>query len=442
MVLILIVVPSRVEVERYEQMKFHIESLVGKINGKFGSPGWTPIIYMSRMLTFYPLVAMYAASDVALITPLRDGMNLIAKEYLSCRSDKTGVLVLSEMAGASKEMAEAVIINPNNREEIAEALLQALEMPMDEQIRRNDAMQKRLKHYNVVRWASDFMDELETVRQNRQKHCTKILNSDMHQTLLQQYRHSKRRLLLLDYDGTLVPFKIQPREAVPDAPLLRILEGLAGEPMNEVVIISGRDKDFLERCFHKLPLNLVAEHGAWTRLRTGKWQSFLPDGHEWTPKIKPLLQKYVDRIAGSLIEEKDFALVWHYRGAEFESGKLAGQELMDHLLELTANSNVHILHGNMTVEIRHSGINKGAAVLPFLSSLPADFVLCIGDDVTDEDMFAVLPETAYSIHVGLGGTDARFSLAEIYDVRALLKTMAETASSPSGVPQRAKQSVQ
>jgi trehalose 6-phosphate synthase/phosphatase len=440
-VLILIVVPSRVEVDHYEQMKTHIESLVGKINGKFGTPGWTPIVYMSRMLTFSPLVAMYAASDVALITPLRDGMNLIAKEYLSCRSDKTGVLVLSEMAGASKELVEAIIINPNNREEIAEALGQALKMPLDEQIQRNDAMQKRLKRYDVVRWADDFTDELEMARQNRQKHYTKILSPDMRQRLLEQYRHSKQRLLFLDYDGTLVHFKTQPQEAVPDASILRILAGLAEDPLNEVVIISGRSKGFLEQCFPKLPISMAAEHGAWIKMRGGKWQSFVPDAHEWTPKIKPLLQKYVDRVAGSLIEEKDFALVWHYRGAEYEPGKLAAQELRDHLLELTANSNVHVLQGNMTVEIRPAMVNKGTAAVQFLSAITPDFTLCIGDDITDEDMFVALPENAYSIHVGLGGTEARFSLADINDARALLKTLAETVSPYSIHPQRTKQSI-
>ena len=440
-VLILIVVPSRVEVEHYEQMKNHIESLVGKINGRFGNPGWTPIIYMSRALTFSPLVAMYAASDIALITPLRDGMNLIAKEYLACRADKTGVLVLSEMAGASKELVEAIIINPNNREEIAEALLQALEMPVDEQVQRNISMQMRLKRYDVVQWASDFMSELQTAQQTRQKHYMKILSPEMRLKLLAQYCKSKRRLLLLDYDGTLVPFETRPQDAVPDASLLRFLAALAEDPRNEVVIISGRDKDFLENCLSKIPISMVAEHGAWTKMRGEKWQAFGKDAHEWTPKIKPLLQKYVDRIAGSFIEEKDFALVWHYRGADLEPGKLAAQELKDHLLELTANSDVHILQGNKTVEIRPAGVNKGTASVQILSTFLPDFTLCIGDDVTDEDMFAALPDSAYTIHVGLGGTDARFSLAGTKEARELLKSMAEATSNGNAAVHPRKQSV-
>ncbi len=440
-VLILIVVPSRVEVEHYEQMKKQIESLVGKINGKFGNPGWTPIVYMSRALTFSPLMAMYAASDIALITPLRDGMNLIAKEYLACRTDKTGVLVLSEMAGASKELVEAIIINPNNREEIAEALLQALEMPEDEQVQRNNSMQVRLKRYDVVRWASDFISELQTAQLSRQKHYMKILSPEMQRKLLDQYCNSKRRLLLLDYDGTLVPFKTRPQDAVPDASLLRFLAALAEDPCNEVAIISGRDKNFLENCFLEIPISMVAEHGAWIRMHGEKWQAFGKNAHDWTPKIKPLLQKYVDRIAGSFIEEKDFALVWHYRGADLEPGKLAAQELKDHLLELTANSDVHILQGNKTVEIRPAGVNKGTASLQLLSTFLPDFTLCIGDDVTDEDMFAALPDSAYTIHIGLGGTDARFSLAGTMEARRLLKSLAEATSAGNAALRGKKHSV-
>jgi trehalose 6-phosphate synthase/phosphatase len=429
-VLILIVVPSRVEVEHYKRMKNQIESLVGKINGKFGSPEWTPIVYMSRALTFSPLTAMYAASDVALITPLRDGMNLIAKEYLACRPDKTGVLILSEMAGASKELVEAIIINPNNREEIAEALQHALEMPKEEQIMRNSAMQNRLKHYDVIRWATDFIEELHDVQQTRLRHRMKILNPEMQEMLLNQYCRSKRRLLLLDYDGTLVPFKTRPGDAVPDADLLRTLNLLAADPCNEIAIISGRDRHFLKRCFSEIQISLAAEHGAWIKMRGGRWQSFVLDTYDWKPKIKPLLQKYVDRVAGSFIEEKDFALVWHYRGADIEPGKLAAQELEDNLRELTANSDVHVLQGNRTVEIRPAVANKGTAVMQMLSAISPDFVLCIGDDVTDEDMFAALPESAYSIHVGLGQTEAMFSLPGVDDFRELLKSMAAAEAPP------------
>ena len=167
--LIMLVVPSRIGIADYEGMKKRIEELVGKINGRFGTISWAPIIYQYRSLPFPSLAAMYAISHVALVTPLRDGMNLVAKEYVATRHDKTGVLVLSEMAGASKELPEAIIINPNNREEIADALKTALEMPREEQIRRNVIMQNRLRRYDVARWAMDFLTELLATQSGRRR---------------------------------------------------------------------------------------------------------------------------------------------------------------------------------------------------------------------------------------------------------------------------------
>jgi trehalose 6-phosphate synthase/phosphatase len=420
-VLLLIVVPSRVDVEHYELMKNEIERLVGMINGKFGSPSWTPIIYMYKALTFAPLVAMYSASHIALITPLRDGMNLIAKEYVAAREDQTGVLILSEMAGASKELLEAVIINPNDRHEIAEAIAEALEMPVEEQIRRNTIMQERLMRYDVVRWAADFMEELMGTEQERNKYMAKVLSSGDREEFIGKYCRSGSRLLLLDYDGTLVPFSVNPQNAIPSQSLVDILSDLARDPKNEVVIVSGRRKGFLDQWFSRLPISLVAEHGAWVKEPAQEWKMAAPLPHDWKPKLKPLLERYVNRVAGSSIEEKDFALVWHYRGAEAEPGKLAAQELKDHLLALTANMDLHVLQGNKTVEIRIAGTTKATGSLPFLSRGPHDFILCMGDDQTDEDLFAVLPEMADSIRVGLGNTRARRTMADVEAVVSLLK---------------------
>jgi trehalose 6-phosphate synthase/phosphatase len=163
----MLVVPSRIGIADYEGMKKQIEELVGKINGRFGTIHWTPIIYQYRSLPFPSLAAMYAISHVALVTPLRDGMNLVAKEYVATRHDKTGVLVLSEMAGASKELPEAIIINPNNREEIADALKTALEMPREEQMRRNVIMQTRLRRYDVPAGPWILAELLSTVRSTK-----------------------------------------------------------------------------------------------------------------------------------------------------------------------------------------------------------------------------------------------------------------------------------
>jgi trehalose 6-phosphate synthase/phosphatase len=423
-VLILLVVPSRTDVEHYEMMKGQIEALVGRINGQFGSPHWTPIIYMFRTLTFSPLCALYSASHVALVTPLRDGMNLIAKEYVASRTDQTGVLILSEMAGASKELVEAIIINPNNRQEIAEALVEALDMPEEEQVRRITTMQKRLQQHTVLRWASDFMEELENTIETRRKYYAKVLGPNIRANLVQHCRQSRRRLFMLDYDGTLIPFSASPHDALPSQSLIDVLRELSQEPRNEVVIISGRKRAFLDEWFSKLPISLIAEHGAWFKEKDSDWQRSVTAAIDWKPKLKPLLERYVDRVVGSIVEEKDFALVWHYRGAEPEPGKLAAQELKDHLLALTANIDVHVLQGNKTVEVRVAGVNKGTGGRRFLSRDSYDFILCIGDDISDEDLFAVLPETAYSIRIGLGGTYAKHTIINVEDVAQLLYEMA------------------
>jgi trehalose 6-phosphate synthase/phosphatase len=210
---------------------------------------------------------------------------------------------------------------------------------------------------------------------------------------------------------------------VPSQSLLRILQDLSDDPRNEVAIISGRGRDFLDRWFSDFRINLVAEHGAWVRLPGSDWQAQAPDLNGWKPNLKPLLERYVDRVAGSFVEEKDSALVWHYRGAEAEPGKLAAQELKDHLLSITANIDLRVIQGNKTVEVRTAGANKAIGGLRLLSKGAHDFILCIGDDTTDEDLFAVLPDTANSIRVGLGHTCARHTIPDVKDVVKLLEDL-------------------
>ncbi len=423
-VLLLLVAPSRIDVSDYGMMKTQIETLVGRINGRFGSPHWTPIIYMFRTVRFSPLNALYSVSHVALITPLRDGMNLIAKEYVASRADRTGVLILSEMAGASKELLEAVIINPNNRMEIAEALLEALEMHEEEQVGRMEAMQKRLKRYDVVHWVGDFMKELGNTISASRKYNARVMSDRVRENILEHYRQSRRRLLLLDYDGTLVPFSALPQNALPSPTVIEILRDLSNEPCNEVTLVSGRKRDFLDQWFSGLQMNLAAEHGAWFKAKNQVWRMTVPPAREWMPQLRPLLQHYVDRVVGSFLEEKDFALVWHYRGADLEPAKLAARELEDHLLALTANMDLHVLPGNRTVEVRIAGVDKGTAGRRLLDGDSYDFVLCIGDDTTDEDLFVVLPDSVHSIRVGVGGTRAKHTIPGVEEVVQLLSEMA------------------
>src|SRR2546426_1801059 len=233
-VLVLSVVPSRLGAEQYEQMKEEIDKLVGSINGRFGTIDWTPIVYRYRFLPYNQLLSLFAMSDVALVTPLRDGMNLIAKEYVASRADQKGVLILSEMAGASRELGEALIVNPSDESEIVDALKTALEMPEDEQIRRNQVMQNRLGRYDVIRWGEDFTGKLHSVKDQQRKFSARLMDKPTREKLVKDYTNSEKRILFLDYDGTLSPFKERPETAVPGAILLTTLNALAVDPRNNL----------------------------------------------------------------------------------------------------------------------------------------------------------------------------------------------------------------
>jgi trehalose 6-phosphate synthase/phosphatase len=422
-VLILIVVPSRIKVEQYEQMKRQIDELVGRINGRFGSINWTPILYHYKFISFGKLIALYSASDVALVTPLRDGMNLIAKEYIAARTDGKGVLILSEMAGASKEVREAIIINPNDVNEIAAALKDALEMTEEEKVRSSLVMQARLKRHDVSHWADSFIHALLSLKEEERSLNNKLLGSTAKEQLVEEFAKAKNRLFLLDYDGTLAKLEKYPQLAKPDDDLIRFIKLLSDNPRNEVVIISGRDKITLQSWFGSLNIGLVAEHGVWIRKKKEDWRMLKQLNNDWKPKILPLLETYADRLPGSFVEDKEFSLAWHYRMADPEMASMVAKELKDDLVSFTANIGVQILQGRKVIEVKNPGMNKGDAGSNWISENNFDFIMAIGDDWTDEDLFKVLPEKAYSIKVGLTQSQARFNLHDQKDVVELLQEL-------------------
>jgi trehalose 6-phosphate synthase/phosphatase len=362
---------------------------------------------------------------VALITPLRDGMNLVAKEFVASRPDQTGVLVLSEMAGAAKEMGEALIVNPFHSDDFARALEQAFTMPLEEQIKRNQVLQDRLRRYDVNRWADEFIQSIFASQKTEAARRARTLTGRAQIGLMQQYRTSPRRALLLDYDGTLVPFAETPRLARPDPELLEIISTLAADPANEVAIVSGRSRADLEAWFGSFPISLIAEHGMWLRARGTDWRVLRSIGIGWKERVRPILQLYVDRLPGAILEEKEYSLAWHYRRADLEQASMRAQELMDDLSGFTRNIDVQVLEGNKVIEIRNTGINKGNAALEWLGSNTPEFILGVGDDWTDEDLFRALPTGACSVRVGLAKTSAQYHLANHAAVRRLLKDLCE-----------------
>ncbi len=421
--LVMVAVPSRTKVDRYMELKREVDEQIGRINGRYGTLGWSPILYLYRSLPFTTLTALYNMAQVALITPLRDGMNLVAKEYVASKRDNLGVLILSEMAGAAREMGEALIVNPFNLKEVADALKAAIEMGEEEQRGRNLRMKERLRRYDVKRWAGEFMEKLASVREIQERMEAKKLRGIALRRLLDAYKSSRRAILFLDYDGTLVPFSDRPDKARPDGELRELLRHLAGIPNNRVVLVSGRSREVLQEWFEGLPVDMVAEHGVWLKEQGSPWELIGPLKQDWKEDIRPIMEVYVDRTPGALIEEKEFSLVWHYRRSDPELGYQRARELKDALLNITENLNLSILEGNKVIEVKPSNVNKGMAATRWLSQGAWDFIMAAGDDWTDEDLFDAMPQEAYSIKVGFSVSKARFNMDSPLLIQGLLREM-------------------
>jgi len=348
-------------------------------------------------------------------------MNLVAKEFIASKTDGRGVLILSEMAGAAKEMSEAIIINPNDRAQIAAAIQTAIEMPVEEQIERNTILQNRLKRYNVEKWANDFLSSLEKVKVSEEIYLAKKLTKATQKSLVKDVCKAEIRVFFLDYDGTLTGFKNNPAHAKPDEELYALLDELDANPKNKVVLISGRDKQTFDNWFGHKSYTLVVEHGVWVKSPGKDWQMIEPLDDSWKESIRSALEFYVDRTPGSFIEEKNYSLVWHYRKSDPELGVNRAIELKDELTSLVANLNLEILEGNKVIEIKNRGVNKGRAAQRLLHESPADSIVAIGDDWTDEFLFAEIPDSAVTIKVGLAKTIAKYKVENVTEVRNLLK---------------------
>ncbi len=421
--LLLIVVPSRDKVPNYQTLKEQVDELVGKINSQYGRISWTPIHYFYRSYPFRALGAFYRMCDVAMITPLRDGMNLVCKEYVASRENKNGVLILSEMAGASKGMADAILVNPNDRKQMVEALHQALNMSQEEQVERMSLMQETVQKYNIFNWVKVFFDNLMNIKESQTDMATIRLYGSNRADMLRRYDKSNSALILLDYDGTLMEFHEDPTSRFPDKDLLRLLKGLSENPTNHVVVISGRDAETLEKWLGHLPVHLVAEHGIWSRPLDGEWTKKESGDDDWKADAFEIMNFYVDRTPGSFIEEKSHSLAWHYRRVEKGLGEVRKSELSSHLKHMMNSRGFHVMDGDHVVELKPNYTNKGVVAKEIFLQLKPDFTLCMGDDVTDEYMFEALPVEVYTVKVGPGASYARYGLEGVTDVRAFLNDL-------------------
>jgi trehalose 6-phosphate synthase/phosphatase len=426
--LVQVAVPSRTGVGAYQEFRSLVDGMVGRINGDFATPSWVPVHYIFRGLSERELVALYRAADVMLVTPLRDGMNLVAKEFVASRTDGDGVLVLSEFAGASWELPEAIQVNPYDVEGTAESCYRALMMGADERRTRLEPLRARVQAYDVHRWAATFLEQLETITQ-RQPSSRRAPAGAIaaRQALQARLRDAEDLLALLDYDGTMVPYTATPELARPDPALLELLGALAARPRSEVHVVSGRPRETLEHWLGALPIALHAEHGFWSRpVGSTEWTALGELGGSWREPALTILRDITARTPGSLIEVKSAALAWHYRMADREAGARRANELRLHLTQLLSNQPVEIIAGHKVIEIRPYGIHKGRIVPPLPPErLATTTVLAIGDDRTDEDLFEALPPEAITIRVGPGPTQARFRLDGVPAVRTLLYSLVE-----------------
>lgn len=420
-----VVVPSRTKIESFARLRRQIDEIVGRINAAYGTVSAVPIHYLYQGVSPTLLVALYRAADVMVVTPLRDGMNLVAKEFVASRTDGDGVLVLSEFAGAAAELVGSLQVNPYDVDRMATSLQKALTMPEKERRVRMRTLRNRVKSYDSYEWANDFIETLKRCGRGADSPPQHISSRSEIEKITGAIRFSGNKLLLLDYDGTLVPFANAPELAAPDPALLQMLADLASVDGMKVHLISGRLKETLEGWFGSLPLGLHAEHGYWSRLSPeDQWETQIIEDIGWKKPILEILEKYVSQTPGSLIEEKTAALTWHYRMSDPELAERKCVELLRELNRELHATPADVLPGHKVIEIRPKGINKGTVVSRIVAGADsATAILAIGDDRTDEDLFSALPRGSFSIHVGSGASVAQYRLPDQKAVRSLLKSL-------------------
>jgi len=418
--LVQVAVPSREDVDAYQTLRRQAEERIGRIHGAFATPQWVPVHWLYRGIEREEVVALYRAADVLVVTPLRDGMNLVAKEFVATRTDEDGVLVLSEFAGVAGELAEAIHVNPYDVAGMAEAFARALALPRAERRARMRAMRERVFAWNDTRWAESFLHALDAQAASGAAHAARYSQPEELEALVARARASERTVLLLDYDGTLVPFAPAPELALPDPSLRELLGRLGKTPGIEVHVVSGRGRESLERWLGDLPIVLHAEHGAFVR-HAGEWEARPRPLDPSRERVLTILRDFAERTPGARVEEKESCLAWHYRGADAEFGERQARELEVHLRELLSNQPVEVIPGAKLIEVRPQGVHKGLVVADVAEiAAEGSLLIAIGDDRTDEDLFAALPPGSVAVHVGEGESIAALRVFDSDAVRELL----------------------
>ena len=410
---IFVSVPSREGIEEYKNLLEEVESRIGQLNGKYATLLNSPIHFIHGSIPFVDLCALYALADVALVTPLIDGMNLVAKEFIACQRENAGLLILSEFAGAAEELFNALFVNPYDSDGVAATLVDALGTPIEQRRSGIQAMRERVIRYDAQHWACSFIEDLASDSTNSGTEKTHIKEaSDQIERAIES---GEKIALFLDYDGTLREIEVEPSAATPNLAIETLLRRLEQQPNLDITILSGRSETDLAAFFGSFSFRLIAEHGAsWRQPGKTSWER--PHNnlkYTWKDKLLPILRVYEQATPGSMVEEKPSAIVWHYRKADEEFGEWKANRLTQELSALAANQPIKVRPGKKMVEVNAAEINKGAAVARVLEKLPNyGIAICAGDDLTDEGMFELTLPRLLTIKVGPGLTQARFRIAD------------------------------
>lgn len=369
------------------QLRATINELVGKINGKYSTADFTPIRYLDQGLNVEQLAALYLAADVLLITPLRDGMNLVGHEFEACRREPYGAQILSEFTGSALALPGAVLVNPWDVMEVSTAIDDALKMSETQRRLRHESNLNYVVKHTAYDWGKQFLDALGAVNM-----FTALPPLHTHE-VISAFRQAKKRVLLFNYDGVLTPITKYYMDATPSSQLLKCLDVLSSKPKrNQVYIITGRDRLFMESFLGYLRVGMACEHGVFFRPcdKEQQWQHNIEDV-SWKESIMPILQDFADRTPGSMIEEKEVNITWHYRNVDRDFASFQVNELLSHLQNVISKLPVDIVHYKKAIEIRPQNVNSGGVVRKILAMTPdADFVLCIGSDHTAEEMYSAV----------------------------------------------------
>ncbi|KAH7545014.1 probable alpha,alpha-trehalose-phosphate synthase [UDP-forming] 7 [Ziziphus jujuba] len=473
-VLVQIANPARGRGKDLEEIQAEIQASCKRINEKFGQPGYEPIIFIDRPISLSERSAYYTVAECVVVTAVRDGMNLTPYEYIVCRqgisgsgpdSEHTGpkksMLVVSEFIGCSPSLSGAIRVNPWNIEATAEAMNEAISMADSEKQMRHEKHYRYVSTHDVEYWSRSFFQDMErTCKDHFRRRCWGIglsfgfrvvaLDPNFRKlsvdSIVSAYSRSKNRAILLDYDGTMMPQTTINK--VPSPEVISIINSLCGDAKNTIFVVSGRGRDSLGKWFTPCKkLGIAAEHGYFMRWSADKDWEICGQSSDfgWIQIAEPVMKLYTEATDGSSIETKESALVWHHRDADPGFGSCQAKEMLDHLESVLANEPVAVKSGQFIVEVKPQEVSKGVVAEKIFTSMAergkqADFVLCIGDDRSDEDMFETIGNamttgvlssntSVFACTVGQKPSKAKYYLDDTIDVINMLEALAEASDS-------------